>query len=54
MDAGADLGAAPGADLGGEPGSDFDSDLGAAPEGDSFDATDAAAGGSADLGRTRR
>ena len=43
-----------GADLGAAPESDLDSDLGAAPEGDAFDATDAAAGGSADLGRTRR
>ena len=43
-----------GAELGAAPESDLDSDLGAAPEGDAFDATDAAAGGSADLGRTRR
>jgi len=45
---GADLGAAPGADLGAAPESDLDQDT------DGFDATDAAAGGSADLGRTRR
>jgi hypothetical protein len=49
---GADLGAAPdlGADTGvppAEPQSDLDVE-------DGFDATDAAAGGSADLGRTRR
>jgi len=43
-----------GSELGAAPESDLDSDLGAAPEGDAFDATDAAAGGSADLGRTRR
>jgi plasmid stabilization system protein ParE len=45
---GADLSAAPGADLGAAPESDLDQDT------DGFDATDAAAGGSADLGRTRR
>ena len=46
----------PGADLGAAPGeeSDFDQDLGAPPEDDEFAATDAAAGGSADLGRGRR
>ena len=54
-DLGADAVTTDGADLGGPaPASDFDSDLGAAPDGDAFDATDAAAGGSADLGRTRR
>ena len=34
--------------------SDFDSDLGAAPEADGFDATDAAVGGEEELGRERR
>ena len=51
-----EFGDEPGADLGAAPGeeSDFDQDLGAPPEGDEFAATDAAAGGSADLGRGRR
>jgi hypothetical protein len=47
----------PGADLGGtglDGESDMDSDLGAPPEGDGFDATDAAAGGDEELGRERR
>ena len=52
----AGLGGEPGADLGAAPGgeSDLDSDLGAPPEGDGFDATDAAAGGEEELGRERR
>ena len=52
-----DLGGEP--DLGGTPElgapeSDLDSDLGAAPETDGFDATDAAVGGEEELGRERR
>ena len=39
--------------LGGDE-SDLDSDLGAAPEADGFDATDAAVGGEEELGRERR
>ena len=49
---GNEFGAEP--NLGGEPESDFDSDLGAAPETDGFDATDAAVGGEEELGRERR
>jgi hypothetical protein len=49
---GADLG---GADLGGgESDLDLDGDAAAASDADQFAATDAAVGGSADLGRTRR
>jgi rubrerythrin len=51
---GDDLGAEPGADLGAAPESDLDSDLGAPPEADGFDATDAAVGGEEELGRERR
>ena len=56
-DTGMDLGGEP--DLGGTPElgapeSDLDSDLGAAPETDGFDATDAAVGGEEELGRERR
>jgi hypothetical protein len=43
-----------GDELGASSESDFDSDLGAAPEADGFDATDAAAGGEEELGRERR
>jgi hypothetical protein len=50
---GDDLGGDAGNDLG-APESDFDSDLGAAPETDGFDATDAAVGGEEELGRERR
>jgi hypothetical protein len=46
---GADLGGAPGSDLGAPPSSDFDQE-----GGDSFAATDAAAGGEDELGRERR
>jgi len=46
------LGAEP--ELGAAPESDFDSDLGAPPEADGFDATDAAVGGEEELGRERR
>jgi hypothetical protein len=52
------MGGAPmgGDEFGGAPAgdSDLDSDLGAPPEGDGFDATDAAAGGEEELGRERR
>jgi hypothetical protein len=41
-------------ELGGAPESDMDSDLGAPPESDGFDATDAAVGGDEELGRERR
>jgi len=47
------LGGAPDA-MGGAPESDMDSDLGAPPETDGFDATDAAVGGEEELGRERR
>jgi len=47
------MGGAPDA-MGGAPESDMDSDLGAAPETDGFDATDAAVGGEQELGRERR
>lgn len=43
-----------GNELGGAPESDMDSDLGAPPEADGFDATDAAVGGEEELGRERR
>ena len=41
-------------DMGAGPESDMDSDLGAPPETDGFDATDAAVGGEEELGRERR
>lgn len=43
-----------GSEFGGAPESDMDSDLGAPPEADGFDATDAAVGGEEELGRERR
>ena len=54
MSMGNDAGLGGEPDLGGAPESDFDSDLGAAPETDGFDATDAAVGGEEELGRERR
>ena len=53
MNMGGDLPSMSGNDLG-APESDLDSDLGAAPEADGFDATDAAVGGEEELGRERR
>lgn len=50
---GDEFGTDAGNDLG-SPESDFDSELGAAPEADGFDATDAAVGGEEELGRERR
>jgi hypothetical protein len=53
MDMGMGMGNEP--DLGGNTmDSDLDADLGAAPETDGFDATDAAVGGEEELGRERR
>jgi hypothetical protein len=52
MDMGGGMGGMPGAPEGGLPGAE--APMGGAPEGDAFGATDAAAGGEAELGRERR
>jgi hypothetical protein len=52
MGMGGGMGGMPGAPEGGLPGAE--APLGGAPEGDAFGATDAAAGGEAELGRERR
>jgi hypothetical protein len=54
MDMGMDQGLAGGMPPEGGMDSDLDADLGAAPEADGFDATDAAVGGEEELGRERR
>lgn len=54
MDMGADQGLAGAMPPEGNMDSDLDADLGAAPEADGFDATDAAVGGEEELGRERR
>lgn len=54
MDMGMDQGLAGGVPPEGGMDSDLDADLGAAPDTDGFDATDAAVGGEEELGRERR